>query len=67
MTKKDKRIAVDMWETKRREKFMIDHWLRIKDHLEDLIIKDYEKAKAFAAKLSQYDYMTIWRSTISAD
>ncbi|MFZ3166759.1 MAG: hypothetical protein WA130_04025 [Candidatus Methanoperedens sp.] len=44
---------------KKQDKFMINHGFRLKDKLEDLMLRDPVKAKAFAAKLTFDDWKAL--------
>jgi hypothetical protein len=59
LTKKDKKERLDISIEKRQEKFMIDHGFRLKDKLDDLMLRDAARAKAFAARLTLTDWQAI--------
>jgi hypothetical protein len=44
---------------KKQDKFMINHGFRLKDKLEDMMLRDPVKAKAFAAKLTFDDWKAL--------
>ncbi len=59
ITRKEKQAAIDVAQTKRLDKFMINHGFRLKDKLEDLMLRNTDKARAFAARLTLYDWKAL--------
>lgn len=59
ITRKEKHDAIDGAQEKRQDKFLINHGFRIKDKLEDLMLRDMDRARAFAARLSFYDWQAL--------
>ena len=59
ITKKEKNAAIDAAQEKRQDKFMINHGFRLKDKLDDLMLRDIDKARAFAARLTFTDWQAI--------
>ena len=59
ITKKEKQSAIEVAQEKRQDKFMINHGFRLKDKLDDLMLRDLDKARAFAARLTFTDWQAI--------
>ena len=59
ITKKEKQYAIGVAQEKRQDKFMINHGFRLKDKLDDLMLRDIDKARAFAARLTFTDWQAI--------
>ncbi len=59
ITRKEKQSAIDVAQAKKQDKFMINHGFRLKDKLEDLMLRNTDKARAFAARLTFYDWQAL--------
>ncbi len=59
VTKREKAAKLDRALEKKQDKFMINHGFRLKDRLDDLLFRNPEKARAFAARLSFYDWQAL--------
>jgi hypothetical protein len=52
LTRKEKKEQLDRSIEKRQDKFMINHGFRLKDKLDDLMLRNPDKARAYAEKTS---------------
>jgi len=59
VTKKEKAARLEKSIEKKHDQFLINHGFRLKDRLDDLLFRNPEKARAFAARLSFYDWQAL--------
>ncbi|HWQ96399.1 MAG TPA: hypothetical protein VN368_03390 [Candidatus Methylomirabilis sp.] len=59
VTKKEKAARLEKSIEKKQDQFMINHGFRLKDRLDYLLFRNPEKARAFAARLSFYDWQAL--------
>jgi hypothetical protein len=59
LTRTEKKERLDISIEKKQDKFMINHGFRLKDKLDDLMLRDIDKARAFAARLTFTDWQAI--------
>ncbi|MDO9099006.1 MAG: hypothetical protein Q7U60_12920, partial [Candidatus Methanoperedens sp.] len=59
LTKTEKKERLDISIEKKQDKFMINHGFRLKDKLDDLMLRNPDRARAFAARLTFTDWQAI--------